>query len=426
MSGVASSTGGIQVSTAGIRVARGRPRSTARTRQWVAVWGALFVCSWGGNQFSPLLLMYEQREHFSALLVNAFLGVYVFGLGPALLVAGSLSDRYGRRPVMAVGVLCALVGSALLALGGLGPAFLVAGRLFSGFTVGVATSVGTSWLKELSQSPWDSTADASSGARRASLGFLGGSCGGALVAGLLAQWGPVPEVLPFIVHIAVTAPFLVVVLLAPETNRGGGAGGPWWRQLRVPSASHRRFVRVVLVAGPWIFLAAGIGYGYLPTQLRGAIGSLGLVYATAATVVALGVSSAIQPLAKRIHSLSSARGLLVGIALIGIGLALVALAVAAQSTVLGLVANMFCGAGMGVALVSGLLEVQRIATSRDLAGLTGVFYAVAYVGFLAPTGIAAVVGATGVPLSAVFLVVIGLAVVSWMLVLASSRRHLAA
>ena len=69
-----------------------------------------------------------------------------------------------------------------------------------------------------------------------------------LVAGLIAQWGPIPEVLPFLIHIAVALPFAVVVWRTPETHRGGGVPGPWWRQLRVPSAGHRRFTRVVLVA----------------------------------------------------------------------------------------------------------------------------------------------------------------------------------
>lgn len=57
------------------------------------------------------------------------------------------------------------------------------------------------------------------------------------------------------------------------------------------------------------------------------------------------------------------------------------------------------GAGLGIVLVSGLLEVQRIATSGDLAALTGVFYAIAYAGFLAPILIAAI--AASVPVTTI-------------------------
>jgi hypothetical protein len=46
------------------------------------------------------------------------------------------------------------------------------------------------------------------------------------------------------------------------------------------------------------------------------------------------------------------------------------------------------GAGYSIALVSGLREVQRIAGARDLAGLTGLYYAMSYAGFLLPTALA--------------------------------------
>jgi MFS family permease len=380
------------------------------------------ACSWGGNQFSPLLLMYERDSHLSELAVTTLLGVYVLGLAPALLVAGSLSDRHGRRPVMTVGVLAALAGSTLLALGPLGFGYLAAGRLLSGVTVGVAMSVGISWMKELSQAPFDPRADVAAGARRGSLAFTLGSAAGALVAGSLAQWGPIPRVLPFLLHLALTLPALAIVWRLPETNTLGGVDGPWWRQLRIPSAAHRRFVRVVAVAAPWIFAAAAIGYGYLPTRLAGATGDWGIAYATASTVVALGASSLIQPVAKRVHSLESARGLAVGTAGIAAGLVLVLAALALGSPVLGLVANAVLGCGFGISLVSGLLEVQRIADRRDLAGLTGVFYALAYAGFLAPTVISAL--ARVLPVGPVLVAVVALAIGAGLVVQLSSRRHL--
>ncbi|HEY6496224.1 MAG TPA: MFS transporter [Trebonia sp.] len=406
------------------RAARGRsgPGRPSGLRGWIGVWGTVFVCSWAGNQFSPLLIMYEGREHYSALVVNAFLGVYVLGLAPALLISGSLSDRHGRRPLMLAAVAAAVAGSALLALGPDGAVFLAVGRLFSGFSVGIAMAVGSSWLKELSQPPFDPAADQASGARRSSLAFTMGAALGALLAGLIAQWGPAPEVLPFLIHIGLTVPFAFVVARVPETHKTGGVAGPWWRQLRVPSAGHRRFVRVIAVAAPWLFASAAIGYGYLPTQLRGATGSWGLVFATATTVVALGVSSVIQPVAKRVHSLESARGLCIGVAVMAAGIGLTAVAVGVRSPWAGLGANVVIGAGMGITLVSGLLEVQRIATRRDLAGLTGLFYALAYLGFLVPTALAAI--PASVPVAAVLGAVTALAVASWLFILAASTRHL--
>jgi len=399
-----------------------RARNTASRAPWRIVFAVMFFCSWCGNQFSPLLLMYKDVQHYSELTVNMFLGVYVLGLAPALLVAGALSDRHGRRPLMFVGVLTAIAASASLALGEFGPAAIYIGRLLSGITVGIAMAVGTSWMKELSSTAYEPAVDRAAGARRASLAFTLGSATGALVAGGIAQLTAFGEELPFIVHIALTLPFAWLVLRAPETATNGGERGPLLAQLRIPAAGHKRFRRVVLVAAPWIFAAAGLAYGYLPVLLSDETGDWGLAYATALTVIALGVASLVQPIAKRLDSVSSARGLVSALGTIAVGLVVLTAAVGMRSLALGVVASVVLGAGMGIALVSGLLEVQRIATPRDLAGLTGVFYAVAYAGFLVPTLMAALTP----PLSTIglFIAMIVLAALSGLVLIVGYTKHL--
>ncbi|MFI9081938.1 MFS transporter [Streptomyces sioyaensis] len=398
--------------------------STARAtagRPWRTVFGTVFVMSWCGNQFSPLLLMYERQDHYSTLLVNLLLGVYVLGLVPALLVAGALSDRYGRRPVLTVGTITSLAAGITLALGALGPVPLFVGRLLSGVTVGIAMAVGNSWLKELSQGPHDPEADAGAGARRASLAFTLGSGLGALVAGALAQWGPWPEVVPFVVQVAVALPFAWLVRRVPETSPGGTAG-PIRAQLRVPAAGHRRFVRVVVISVPWLFASCGLAYGYLPVLLSSATGSWGLAYATALTALTLGVAALVQPLAKRIDSPSSARGLVVFLFLTAVGLSVLTAAYHWQSPLLGVVTTLVLGCAVGTGLVSGLLEVQRIAGPRDLAGLTGVFYSVAYAGFLTPTALAAITPPFTTTALLIALVVLALSCA--IAVLCAYRHHL--
>ncbi|MGN6425423.1 MAG: MFS transporter [Leifsonia sp.] len=394
----------------------------SRRTPWRPVFAVMFFCSWCGNQFSPLLLMYKDVQHYSELTVNMFLGVYVLGLAPALLVAGALSDRHGRRPVMTAGVVTALLASASLALGALGPVPIYVGRLLSGVTVGIAMAVGTSWMKEVSSPRFEPGVDRAAGARRASLAFTLGSAAGALVAGGIAQFTALGEELPFAVHIVLTLPCLLAVLRVPETAVTGGEPGPLREQLRIPAAAHKRFRRVVVVAAPWIFAAAALAYGYLPVLLGDETGEWGLGYATILTVVALGVASLVQPIAKRLHSLASARGLVAALATIAVGLAVLTGAVAARSLLLGLVAAVVLGAGMGIALVSGLLEVQSIASPRELAGLTGMFYAVAYAGFLVPTLLAAITP----PLSTIglFVALVALATLSALLLLLSSTKHL--
>ena len=69
------------------------------------------------------------QQHFNVSVAQAQLAfsVFVFTLGPALLVYGPLSDRYGRRPVLAVGIGIYCVGT-LVCLLSPSLSWLVAGR----------------------------------------------------------------------------------------------------------------------------------------------------------------------------------------------------------------------------------------------------------------------------------------------------------
>ncbi len=77
----------------------------------------MFCCGWGGNQFTPLLLLYRREGGYSNVVVDLFLGTYVVGLIPGLLVAGALSDRHGRKPLMVVGTVLSCCSSVLLMFG---------------------------------------------------------------------------------------------------------------------------------------------------------------------------------------------------------------------------------------------------------------------------------------------------------------------
>ena len=55
------------------------------------------MAAWGGNHFSPLLLMYRQVDGYTAVQVNLFFAFYILGLIPGFLVAGPFSDEQGRK-----------------------------------------------------------------------------------------------------------------------------------------------------------------------------------------------------------------------------------------------------------------------------------------------------------------------------------------
>jgi MFS family permease len=392
-----------------------------RPGRWWIVAMAMFCCGWAGNQFTPLLLMYRRLGGYSTLTVDAFFGAYVLGLAPGLLVGGPLSDRLGRRPVMWVGTALSVVASAVLAAGAAGEIPVYAGRFLTGVAVGSAMAVGSSWLKELSGPPYDATADPGAGARRASVSLTAGFAAGAAVAGALAQWGPWPMVLPYVVQIAVTLPWLVPLSRMPRPPVTPRAG-TLWSDLKVPAAGHRRFLGVVLPLAPWIFGAAGIAYAVTPQLEAGRVGQWQLAYATLLTVVTLGTGVAVQPLAKRLDSVSTARGGMVALALVVAGVVITVVNVGPRSPWVGLLAAAVLGAGYSIALVSGLLEIQRIAAPADLAGVTGVYYALSYIGFLLPIALALASAVVSYAVSLSAVAAAGLVCLAGLAV--NSRRHL--
>lgn len=351
---------------------------------WQLAAPALFVMAWGGNHFTPLLHMYESLGHYSALMADLFLGFYVVGLIPGLLVAGALSDRYGRKPLSVAGVAIGIAASILLGLGFSSEIMLSFGRFLAGLSVGVAMSVGTAWLKELSSAPFDRQADRTAGARRPALTLTIGFGLGAGVAGALAQWGPMPTLSPYLVHILLSLLVLPRLLRAPETVPRFRSHRPFWQDLAVPLAGHRRFLRVIAPSAPWVFGAAAIAYAIMPKLVENQLGSLNLAFATLLTVVTLGTGALVQPLVARINQVTKGRALVVGMGVMLLGLMLSIATAIVLSPVLALITAITLGASYGICVVAGLVEIQRISTPADLAGITGVYYSLTYVGFLLP------------------------------------------
>lgn len=378
-----------------------------RQSDWWLALPSIFMLAWGGNHFTPLLHLYEEVGHYAAWQANLLLGMYVAGLIPGLLLLAPISDQHGRKRAMIAGAVASLLGSILLGGGFDSFVMLCIGRVCAGIGVGAAMSVGTSWVKELSSPPFDSHAGTTAGARRALLTITGGFAVGALVTGLLAQWGPLPEVLPYAVHGLLTVIAIGFAVACPESLPvGRRSTESWWRDLRVPSAGHRRFLRLVMPAAPWIFAAAGVAYAIMPATVQERMGEWTTLYATLLTVVTLGAGALIQNLVPAVNRWSGGHAMVVGMGLMVLGMGLAAVAAVVRDPVLALLVALILGISYGICVTSGLIHVQTIATARDLAGLTGVYYSLAYSGFLLPSLLAAMLPMAGYPVTLIVVAVV--------------------
>ena len=382
----------------------------AGARRWLAVACSTFAIAWGGNEFTPLLVMYRDQDGFSALTVDMLLFTYVLGIVPALLIGGPLSDRFGRRPLMLPAPVLAAVGSLILATGANSAVALGVGRVFSGLALGLAMAVGGSWIKELSSPPWGDGA----GARRAAMSLTAGFGFGAGVAGVLAEWGPAPTVLPYAINVAMALAAAVLLRAAPETRT---CRRTW--ESPSSSAKDRRFLFVVVPIAPWVFGAGASAYAVLPALMSERAAAAPIAFSALLCVVTLGVGFMVQHLCGDLANGARA-GVILALGLVGIGMGLAGWAAAVLTVSAALVAAAVLGAGYGMALLVGLQEIQRMAAPDDLAGLTAVFYSLSYLGFAVPAVLAFLAPTVSYPVMFVFGSLVALACL--IVVVAGSKR----
>lgn len=390
-------------------------------KPWMRVSSALLAVAWGGNEFTPLLVMYRTVEGYEQVAVDMLLAAYVLGIVPALLIGGPLSDRHGRRALMIPAPILAMVGSILLALGAGSLVLLFVGRVFSGLALGLGMAVGTSWIKELSDRPYEAHPERVSGARRASLSLTAGFALGAAIAATLAQFAPLQTVLPYVINLSICLPAVLLVAGAPETRHATAPHGSLLSDLKIPATRQHRFWFVVAPSAPWVFGCAASSYAILPALMADVVGpDYGIAFSGLMCLVGLGCGFFIQPLGRHLDRDGSIRSLAVGMVAVILGMLTAVAAAATLNIVVVLAASAVLGCGYGLVLVSGLQEVQRIARPDDLAGLTAVFYSLTYVGFFVPMVLALIARFTSYP----WLFASGAVIAALCLgVMAYGRRH---
>jgi len=146
---------------------------------------------------TPLYVIYQQRDHFSTLMITVVYAVYAVGVMVSLFLGGHVSDWVGRRQVL-VPALAVNVASAVLFIAFPSLAGLIIARVVSGVSIGLTTGTATAYLAELHLG-----AGGSPTGRRpqvvATAANLGGIGVGPLGAGLLAQFAPLPLVIPYVI-----------------------------------------------------------------------------------------------------------------------------------------------------------------------------------------------------------------------------------
>ena len=170
-----------------------KARLSRRAGFWAVAFSFLAVTAFSTAP-SALYGLYAHRDHLSSLTITIVYGVYAGGIVVTLVLAGHVSDWYGRRAVLlpALGV-AALTAVVFLVWRSL-PGLLVA-RVLTGFAFGATAATATVFITDFdADSAGIATNRAGIVATVANVGGLGLD---PLIAGLLARYEPHALTLPF-------------------------------------------------------------------------------------------------------------------------------------------------------------------------------------------------------------------------------------
>lgn len=328
---------------------------------------------------SPLYPVYQRLWGFSAFVLTVVFAVYVFALLAALLTVGSLSDRVGRRPVASAALVLLALGMVLFAIAG-GTGALVVARIVQGVAVGAATGTTTAMILDSAPNPRLGSVVSSA---VPSLGIVIG----AVLAGALVEFAPLPRQLVFWILAVVYLLLAALVWLIPERARAA-AGESLWKSLR-PSAGLPPAVRPVFfalvpsMAATWALagLYLSLGSSVLGTVLE--------VHSHFVVGVVLGVFFAAGAAGTVVSTISPPRWReWLGYGPLALGVLVTIAAMLLTSLPLYVAGSAVAGLGFGAAFRYAVNALGEAAPDAQRGQVFATMYIVSYLAFSVPALVA--------------------------------------
>lgn len=335
---------------------------------------SLLVLMIGTNLPSPLYAIYKDMFGFSSLTLTLIFAAYALVLIPSLAVFGKMSDRFGRKWVICIGVIVSLAGSMVF-IAANSVKLLFAARILQGISVGLLSGAATAALAELN--PYNKK----TAPLVASLATAGGTALGPLVGGVLAQYGAYPLLTPFFAHIILALPCVAGVLLMKEHKEAINAESVP-RNNSVSSSTHisRQFQLSALTA----FIAwsvTALFMSIIPSYISSFLGIKNLALTGGVVFLMLG-SSVIAQLVFR--QLDYTRSMRTGLVLLIGGLIGIIIAVPLQMMSLLVIGTVLAGTGQGLSFKGSMELVNIISPPEHRGVMVSRLYVVIYMGVGVP------------------------------------------
>ncbi|MCZ0997720.1 MFS transporter [Streptomyces mirabilis] len=341
-----------------------------------AVFATLYVAA---GAPTPLLVVFEQQWHFPAWVLTVAFASYALGLLAALLVAGSLSDHFGRRPVL-VGSLLVELGAMLMFVFAPDIGWVIAARTIQGIATGAATSAFSASVVEHAPERHKKL-----GTIITSIAPAGGLGLGALLTGAAFQFSTHATAIVFTALAAIMVVGTAVAAFSAETvSRRPETARTLIPRVSIPRAARGEFLASVPVhMAAWML--AGLFMGLVPTIIRDLLGlHSGLLN---------GATAFVEPAAAAVAGLflgrlTARRTIFVGGAGVLLGTAVIEAGVATGSLSLLWVGGIIGGVGFGASFSGAIRTIAPLVRPHQRAGLFASIYMVAYLSFGVPAIVA--------------------------------------
>jgi MFS family permease len=333
---------------------------------WVIT--AIFILS---NAATPLYGIWQDELGFASGILTVIFGCYILGLLMTLIVAGQLSDHYGRKAMLLPCIVIA-IAAAVLFEAAQSVFVLMLARFLTGVSVGIVVSAGMANVVEQTSSHRKHFASL-----MASVAMVAGAGSGPLLAGVIAHYCADPIRLVFSTEILLLLLALIAVLRQPHRKLGTGTFRP-----KLPSIP-KQSIGIVLLGvtffGPGITATSfvlSLGPKMLATFLHTNQPLLSGVMAFFMFLTAVLVQFAMKPFGvKKMFLLS---GLSTILSMLGLWFAL-----HFGSAAWLLVGALFAGAGQGLGQLGGLTLIADNVSANRRAEANAIFNIGGYI----PAGI---------------------------------------
>ncbi|RKQ88194.1 putative MFS family arabinose efflux permease [Solirubrobacter pauli] len=327
---------------------------------------------------SPLYAEYRALWGFSSVVLTLVYATYAFGVLLALLLAGRVSDEWGRRPVLIV-ALGALLLTALLFMVADSVVWLFVARGLQGLATGLALGAASAALLDLHPRRDPAGVGLTNGVVSA-----GGMGLGVLVSSALVEYAPAPRVLPYVALLMLFAVAFVGAVLMPEPIADRRRPRLTPQRPSIPPVVRRPFLLAALgVVSSWsiggLFLSLGPQLAatlfHTPNHLVVGLSIFALAGSGAAAQLLFGRTA---PWA----------GAAFGSLALAAGMVLIVLSAAAESAGLFWAGAIIGGGGFGVAFLGALRALSVAIPHEHRAAVMSSFYIVAYLAISVPAIVA--------------------------------------